>query len=93
MICDDVLSVMDLNNRYRMDSVLCIEQRTLQYNIVPLTLYSRYFQCTLILYSERICINWVNRYRLDGVLKIDQCTLQYRIRLFNSILKISFSVH
>ena len=49
-----VPSVMDLNNRYRMDIVLCIEQCTLQYNIVSrfLTSYSIYFQCALILYSQ-----------------------------------------
>ena len=40
VICDDIISVMDLNNIYRMDSVLCIEQCTLQYNIVPCFLTS-----------------------------------------------------
>ena len=55
VICDDVLSVIDLNNRYRMDSVLCLDQCTMQYIVSCfLTSYSRYFQCTVILYSQNM---------------------------------------
>ena len=87
MICDDILSVTDLNNKNRMDSVHCTDHCTLHYIVSRfLTSYSRYVQCAVMLYLQNIDL--VNRYRLDSLLPVDQCTQQYPIRLFNSVLKI-----
>ena len=71
--------------RYRLDSVLRIDQCTLQYRI---RLFNRlvlkiYVQCTLMCDGVLSVIDLNNRYRQDSVLCLDQCTLQYCFRLFN----------
>ena len=48
MICDDVLSVIDLNNSYNLDSVFCSGQLTLQYCFRLLNSVLMIFSCTVI---------------------------------------------
>ena len=80
---------IDLANRYRLDSVLCINQCTLQYCFTFEQRTQDIFSvhCYEMVYSG-IYMNFARRYRLDSV---NQCTLQYCF-IFEQYTQDIFSV-